>query len=37
MVGSLTDGGRLRTPEIISAFTESERHLFLPGAGLQAA
>ena len=37
MVGSLTAGGHLRTPEIISAFTETERHLFLPGAGLQAA
>ena len=37
MVGSLTAGVRLRTPEIVSAFTETERHLFLAGAGLQAA
>jgi protein-L-isoaspartate(D-aspartate) O-methyltransferase len=37
MVGSLTAGGHLRTPEIITAFTETERHLFLPGTGLEAA
>jgi protein-L-isoaspartate(D-aspartate) O-methyltransferase len=37
MVGSLTAGGHLRTPEIITAFTETERHLFLPGTGLAAA
>jgi protein-L-isoaspartate(D-aspartate) O-methyltransferase len=37
MVGSLTTGGHLRTPAIIDAFTEAERHLFLPGTGLEAA
>jgi protein-L-isoaspartate(D-aspartate) O-methyltransferase len=37
MVGSLTAGGHLRTPAIIDAFTEAERHLFLPGTGLEAA
>ena len=37
MVGSLTAGGHLRTPAIIDAFTETERHLFLPGTGLEAA
>ena len=37
MVGSLTAAGHLRTPEIITAFTETERHLFLPGTGLAAA
>jgi protein-L-isoaspartate(D-aspartate) O-methyltransferase len=37
MVGSLTAGGHLRTPEIITAFTETERHLFLPGTSLEAA
>ena len=37
MVGSLTAGGHLRTPAIINAFTETERHLFLPGTGLEAA
>ena len=37
MVGSLTAGGHLRTPEIINAFTETERHLFLPGTDLEAA
>jgi methyltransferase of FxLD system len=37
MVGSLTAAGHLRTPEIITAFTETERHLFLPGTDLEAA
>jgi protein-L-isoaspartate(D-aspartate) O-methyltransferase len=37
MVGSLTAGGHLRAPEIITAFTETERHLFLPGTDLAAA
>jgi Protein-L-isoaspartate(D-aspartate) O-methyltransferase (PCMT) len=37
MVGSLAAGGHLRTPEIMTAFTETERHLFLPAAGLAAA
>ncbi len=37
MIGSLTAGGHLRTPAIIDAFTETERHLFLPGTGLEAA
>jgi protein-L-isoaspartate(D-aspartate) O-methyltransferase len=37
MVGSLTAGGHLRTPAIIDAFTETERHLFLPGTPLEAA
>jgi protein-L-isoaspartate(D-aspartate) O-methyltransferase len=37
MVGSLTAAGHLRAPEIITAFTETERHLFLPGTGLEAA
>ena len=37
MVGSLTAAGHLRTPEIITAFTRTERHLFLPGTGLEAA
>jgi len=37
MVGSLTSAGHLRTPAIITAFTETERHLFLPGTGLEAA
>jgi protein-L-isoaspartate(D-aspartate) O-methyltransferase len=37
MVGSLTAGGHLRTPAIIDAFTEAERHLFLPGTDLEAA
>jgi protein-L-isoaspartate(D-aspartate) O-methyltransferase len=37
MVSSLTAGGHLRTPEIINAFSETERHLFLPGTGLEAA
>ena len=37
MVGSLTAGGHLRTPAIIDAFTETERHLFLPGTDLEAA
>jgi protein-L-isoaspartate(D-aspartate) O-methyltransferase len=37
MVGSLTAGGHLRTPQIITAFTETRRHLFLPGATLEAA
>jgi protein-L-isoaspartate(D-aspartate) O-methyltransferase len=37
MVASLTAGGHLRTPAIITAFTETERHLFLPGSSLKAA
>ncbi len=37
MIGSLTAAGHLRTPEIITAFTQTERHLFLPGTGLEAA
>jgi protein-L-isoaspartate(D-aspartate) O-methyltransferase len=37
MVNSLISGGHLRTTEIISAFAETERHRFLPGADLQAA
>ena len=37
MIGSLTAAGHLRTPEIITAFTETERHLFLPGTDLEAA
>ena len=37
MVGSLTAGGHLRAPEIITAFTETERHLFLPRTDLADA
>ena len=37
MVGSLTAAGHLRTREIITAFTETERHLFLSGTDLAAA
>jgi protein-L-isoaspartate(D-aspartate) O-methyltransferase len=37
MVGSLTTGGHLRTPGIIAAFADTERHLFLPGAPVEAA
>jgi protein-L-isoaspartate(D-aspartate) O-methyltransferase len=37
MVDSLISGGHLRTREIIGAFAETERHMFLPGADPQAA
>lgn len=37
MVDSLIGGGHLRTKEIITAFTETERHQFLPGTDLRAA
>ncbi len=37
MIGSLTTAGHLRTPEIITAFTETERHLFLPGTEAKSA
>ncbi|MEV5413393.1 methyltransferase, FxLD system [Thermopolyspora sp. NPDC052614] len=37
LVARLIDGGHLRTPEVIAAFRDTERHLFLPGVDLQAA
>ena len=37
MVTALTESGHLRTPAIIDAFREVERHRFIPDADLQAA
>ncbi|WP_414167230.1 methyltransferase, FxLD system [Streptoverticillium reticulum] len=37
LVTRLIDSGHLRTPEVIAAFRDTERHRFLPGVDLQAA
>ncbi|WP_240152062.1 methyltransferase domain-containing protein [Streptomyces mobaraensis] len=37
LVTRLIDGGHLRTPAVIAAFRDTERHHFLPGVDLQAA
>ncbi|WP_406730729.1 methyltransferase, FxLD system [Streptomyces sp. NBC_01794] len=37
LVTRLIDSGHLRTPEVIAAFRDTERHQFLPGVDLQAA
>ncbi|WP_063794149.1 methyltransferase, FxLD system [Streptomyces graminilatus] len=37
LVNNLIDGGHLRTPAVIAAFRDTERHRFLPGVDLQAA
>ncbi|WP_200797706.1 methyltransferase, FxLD system [Streptoalloteichus hindustanus] len=37
LVRRLIDGGHLRTPEVIAAFRDTERHQFLPGVDLKAA
>ncbi|WP_367132221.1 MULTISPECIES: hypothetical protein [Streptomyces] len=37
LVTCLIDSGHLRTPEVIAAFRDTERHRFLPGVDLQAA
>nr|WP_256862197.1 methyltransferase, FxLD system [Microbispora sp. GKU 823] len=37
LVTRLIDSGHLRTPDVIAAFRNTERHLFLPGVDLQAA
>ncbi|MCP2257228.1 protein-L-isoaspartate(D-aspartate) O-methyltransferase [Streptoalloteichus tenebrarius] len=37
LVTRLINGGHLRTPEVIAAFRDTERHRFLPGVDLHAA
>ncbi|GGZ93132.1 methyltransferase, FxLD system [Streptomyces bluensis] len=37
LVNRFIDSGHLRTPEVIAAFRDTERHRFLPGVDLQAA
>jgi protein-L-isoaspartate(D-aspartate) O-methyltransferase len=37
LVNRVVDGGHLRTPAIIAAFRDTERHRFLPGVDLKAA
>ncbi|MFI6396199.1 methyltransferase, FxLD system [Nonomuraea sp. NPDC050540] len=37
MVAKYADSGHLRTPEIIKAFSEVERHAFIPDATVEAA
>ncbi|MET8676129.1 methyltransferase, FxLD system [Streptomyces sp. NPDC004647] len=37
LVNRLVEGGHLRTPEVIAAFRNTERHRFLPGVDLQKA
>lgn len=37
LVNRLAESGHLRTPEVIAAFRDTERHRFLPGVDQQAA
>jgi protein-L-isoaspartate(D-aspartate) O-methyltransferase len=37
LVNRLVDGGHLRTPAVIAAFRDTERHRFLPGVDLKTA